>query len=88
MHADILGTLYNIDENDCYCVNPYTLNEKPDAAVYSSDHVFKDRLDGISARSKWARMKKDDPVFIDYKINGKVVLHFNCVTQAAGYKCE
>lgn len=88
MHADFRGSLYNLDENGCYCINPYTLQESPDSAVNREDHTFKDKLDGIKARKKWARMKKDDPVFIDFTINGSLILSMNCVTQAAGFNCE
>ena len=88
MHADVLGKLYNIDEEGCYCINPYTLDEKPDVAINREDHTFKDKLDGFKARKNWARMKKNDPVFIDFTINGNLIVKMNCVTDGSGFGCE
>ena len=87
IQARFTGTLFAKDEDDCTCQNPVTISASPASSVNKKKETFKDKLDGLNSRDDWHKIKRDEPVVIEYLVDGTIRQTQNTGT-GGGFECE
>lgn len=87
IQARFTGTLFAKDEDDCTCQDPIVISASPSSSVNKKKDTFKDKLDGLQSREDWHKIKRDEPVIIEYLVDGTIRQAYDTGT-GSGYECE